>query len=209
LNWSPVAQANRAEDIEIICVVVKEANLVTNNAKWICDTRASTHFCANKELIQHFKDVTNGECVYIGNSAIARVMGKRKILLKFTSAKLLSLSNVLYVPSLQRNLVSGIFPNKARLKTVVGDDKVIISHNGVFVRKGYLNGSLFVVNHASETMNENASSSAYIAEYVDLGHGRLRHVTFAPIKQLKNIKPISMVNVDNFTKCSVCRSKIW
>ena len=90
------------------------------------------------------------------------------------------------------------------MKTVVGDGKVIISHNGVFVRKGYLNGRLFVLNHASETMNENASSSAYIAEYLNLGHGRLGHVTFAPIKQLKNIKLIFVVNVENFTRCSMC-----
>jgi len=154
--------------------------------------------------MQHFKDVTNGECVYMGNSAIARVMGKRKIFLKLTSAKLLSLSNVLYVPFLHRNSVSGIFPDKAGLKSVVGDDKVVISHSGVFFRKGYLNRSLFVLNHASETINENASSSAYITEYVDLWHGRLCHLTITPIKKLKNIKLISVVKVENFAKCFMC-----
>jgi len=50
-----------------------------------------------------FEDVADGEWVYMGNSMAARVMGKRKILLKFTSDKLLSLINVLYVPSLRRN----------------------------------------------------------------------------------------------------------
>ena len=68
------------------------------------------------------------------------------------------------------------------MKTVVGDEKVVISHNGIFVAKGYLNGSLFVLNLASETMNENASSSAYIAKFVDLWHCRLGHVNFASIK---------------------------
>ena len=56
---------------------------------------------------------------------------------------------------LHRNLVSIILLNKAGLKTIIGDDKVIvISCNGVFVSKEYLNGSLFVLNLASETMNE-------------------------------------------------------
>jgi len=132
--------------------------------------------------MKDFKDVTNGECVYIENSTIARVMGKVKILLKFTSGKLLSLSNVLNVSSLHRNLVSNILLNKAGLKIVVGDDKVVISHNGIFVGKRYLNGSLFVLNLASETMNENSSSSAYIAKYVDLWDGRLGHVNFTSIK---------------------------
>ena len=102
----------------------------------------------------------------MGNSTPARVMGKGKILLKFTFGKLLSLSNMLYVPSLRINLVSGILLNKVGLKTIVRDDKVIISHNGVFDGKGCLNGSLFALNLASETMNENASSSAHIAEFV-------------------------------------------
>jgi len=112
--------------------------------------------------MQDFKDVTNGERIYMGNSTTARVMGKEKILLKFTSGQLLFSSNVLYVHSLRRNLISGILLNKAGLKIVIGDDKAVISHNEVFVRKGYLNGSFFVLNLASETMNENATSSAYI-----------------------------------------------
>ena len=75
---------------------------------------------------------------------------------------------MLYVSFLHKNLVSDRLLNKAVLKTVVGDDKVVISHNGVFVGKGYLNGRLFVLNLASDTINENASSSTYIVESVDL-----------------------------------------
>ena len=76
-----------------------------------------------------------------------------------------------YVSSLCRNLVSDILLNKARLKTIIGGDKVIISHNGVFIGKGFLNRSLFVLNAASESMN--AFSYAYVAKSVDLWHGRL------------------------------------
>jgi len=183
--------------------VAEEANLVAKFAEWIYDTGASRHFCTNKELIQDFKDVMDGECVYMGNYITARVMDKEKILLKFTSDKLLPLSNMLYAPFLSRNLVSGILLNKGGLKNVVGDDKVVISHNGVFVGKRYMNGSLFILNLASETMNENASSAAYIAESVDLWHCRLCHLNVTSIKRLKNMKLISAVNVENFIKCSM------
>ena len=115
-----------------------------------------------------FEDVLDGECVYMGNFTTARIIDKGKILRKFTSGKLLSLSNALYVPSLHRNLVSGILFNKARLKTIVGDDKLVISRNGVFVGIEYLNGSLFVLNLASEILNRNTSTFACIAESVDL-----------------------------------------
>jgi len=38
LARQPIAQANLAEDSEIIYAVIKEVNLVTNSAKWIDDT---------------------------------------------------------------------------------------------------------------------------------------------------------------------------
>ena len=145
---------------------------MANSAEWVCDTKALRHFRANKKIMQDFmqdfNDVTDGECVYLGNPTSARVMGEGKILIKFTYGKLLSLSNALYVHSLCKTLVSGILLNKVGVKTIVGDDKIVISHNGVFVGKGYLNGRLFVLNLASETINENASSSTYIVESVDL-----------------------------------------
>ena len=89
---------------------------------------------------------------------------------------------MLYVTSLRRNLVFGILLNEVGLNTIVGDDKVIISHNGVFVGNGQLNGSLFVLNLASKILNGNASNSAYLAQSIDLSHGRLSHVNFACIK---------------------------
>jgi len=102
--------------------------------------------------MRDFQDDVDGECVYMENSTTTRVIGKVKILLKFTSSKLLSSSRVLYVPFLRRNLVSGIHLNKVRLETIVGDDKIVISHNGVFVGKGYLNRSPFVLNLTSKTL---------------------------------------------------------
>ena len=77
---------------------------------------------------------------------------------------------------------------------------ILISHNGVFVGKGYLNGTLFLLNLASKTINGNA----YIVEFVDLWNGRLGHGNFASIKQLKNMRLIPTVNIDNFSKCTLC-----
>ena len=85
------------------------------------------------------------------------------------------------MPFLRRNFVYAILLNKAGLKTVVRDDKVLISRNGFFVGKGYLNGSLFVLNLTYEILNGNASTSAYITESVDLWCGRLGHVNLHPL----------------------------
>jgi len=87
--------------------VVEDANLVANCAKWIYGTGALRHLCSNKKLMHDFEDVRDVECIFMGNSGTARVMGKGKILLKFTSARLLSLIYMLFMPSLRINLVFG------------------------------------------------------------------------------------------------------
>ncbi|XP_047249923.1 uncharacterized protein LOC124885716 [Capsicum annuum] len=163
-------QARLTEGDEVVSAVIVEANLVANKTDWVLDTGASRHFCANKELFHDFDESTDGECVYIGNSTTAGVMGKGKILLKLTSGKTLALNNVLYVPSLRRNLVFGALLNKVGLKLVLEADKIIISYGGDFFGKGYLNGGLFVLNIDQEIFNANISNSTYIAESINLWH---------------------------------------
>lgn len=61
------------------------------------------------------------------NSTTAGVMGKTKISLKLTSGKTSILNNVLYIPSLRRNLVFGAFLNKVGLKFNFKADKIMNS----------------------------------------------------------------------------------
>jgi len=76
----------------------------------------------------------------MGKSSTAAVTGKGNVLLKFTSRKILSLNNVLFVPSLRRNLVSSTLLDIAGLKIVQGAGKVVIMRNGDFVGKGIVVG---------------------------------------------------------------------
>ncbi|KAK9668837.1 hypothetical protein RND81_13G090100 [Saponaria officinalis] len=119
-------EANVAVTDDVIAAVVVEANMVGNAAEWVLDTGASKHLCANKGLFAEFEEVADGDCVYMGNSTSALITGKDKIFLKLTSGKTLALTNVLFVPSLHRNLVSGALLNKAGLKLVFEADKVVM-----------------------------------------------------------------------------------
>ena len=65
-------------------------------------------------------------------------MGKGKVILKSTFGKTLSFSNVLHVPCLRRNMIFGSLLNRAGLKIVIEDDKVILTKNGDFVCKRHL-----------------------------------------------------------------------
>jgi len=198
-------QANLAENEEVIAAVVVEANLVDNKVDWILDTGASKHLCANKELFHQIEDVADGERVFMGNSATAGVFGKGKILLKLTSGKTISLSDVLYVPSLRRNLIFGSLLNRAGLKLVFEADKVVITKNGELVGKGYQADDLFVLNTISVASNNMSSvASVYIDEYVNLWHGRLGHVNVNSIKKLRDMNLINVLDINQFSKCPIC-----
>ncbi|XP_076955593.1 uncharacterized protein LOC143630481 [Bidens hawaiensis] len=54
---------------------------------WWVDTRATRHVCFDKSLFSTFKEVTNGEKVFMGNSATAEVKGEGNVVLKMTSGK--------------------------------------------------------------------------------------------------------------------------
>ena len=60
------------------------------------------------------------------------------------------------------------------------------------------------MNAVAQINNETAANSVYIAESVDLWHGRLGHVNFASLKRLRNMSLIPNVNTENCSKCPVC-----
>ena len=91
-------------------------------------------------------DKVNGENVFMGNSASASIQDKGKIILTLTSGKLLTLTNVLHVPEMRRNLISGSLLMKAGLKLSFDSDRLVLTRNGEFVGKGFCNGGLFILD---------------------------------------------------------------
>ncbi|GJW69483.1 hypothetical protein Tco_0123907 [Tanacetum coccineum] len=145
-----------------------ETNLVEDKAMWIMDSGASRHICNNRGLFHEFEEGKDSECIFMGNSHTAGVLGKGKLLLKFTLGKTLALNNVLYVPSLRRNIVSGSLLLRAGLNFFLEGDKIVITRNNDFVGKGYVVDGLFVLSIDSSS---NASYSfAYIVESPYIWH---------------------------------------
>lgn len=71
----------------------------------------------------------------MGNGVPATVRGTGQVCLKLTSGKTLVLKDVLYVPSMNRNLISVSLLLRQGLKLVFESNKVIMSKFGVFVGK--------------------------------------------------------------------------
>ena len=98
-------------DIDLTTIIY-EVNLVGSNPKeWWTDTGATCHVCYNKKMFSTFEPVENGGKVLMGNSTTYEIKSQGKVVLKMTYGKKLTLTNVLYVLEIRKNLVSGSLLN--------------------------------------------------------------------------------------------------
>ncbi|GJV93957.1 zinc finger, CCHC-type containing protein [Tanacetum coccineum] len=129
-------------------LVVRERGLRTNPKTnvdaiaWWIDSGATTHVCKDCCWFKTYESVEDGSVLYMGDDHFAPVHGKGSVTLEFSSGKTITLFNVLYVPKLRKNLVSGPMLNKCGYKQVYEFDKYILSKSGVFVEFGYYNSGI-------------------------------------------------------------------
>ncbi|GJS30981.1 pol polyprotein [Tanacetum coccineum] len=171
-----------------VCAMISEVNLVgTNNSGWWIDTGATRHVCADKSMFHSFRAVDNGQKLYMGNSATADIKGEGDVILKMTSEKELKLTNVLYVPEIRKNLVSGWLLNKFGFRLVFESDKFVLSKNQMYVGRGYAMNGMFKLN-VMVVKNEinKMNSSAYLIESSNVWHGRLGHYCYVYLLKSKD-----------------------
>ena len=74
--------------------------------------------CFDKKMIFTFEQIETGEKVFMGNSATSEIKGQGNVVLKMTFGKELTLTKVLYVPEIRKNLVSGSLLNSHGFRMV-------------------------------------------------------------------------------------------
>ncbi|CAN1302049.1 Retrovirus-related Pol polyprotein from transposon TNT 1-94 [Linum perenne] len=142
------------------------------------------------------------EKLYMGNSSTAQVEGSRKICLKLTSSKAVTLTSVLHVPESRKNLVSTSLLVKHGFKVVFVSNKVVISMNDMFAGKGYMCDGLFKLNVMTINKND-ASSSSYLLELPTLWHAHLGHVNYKSLQKMMNMEILAKSEYIK-SKCQVC-----
>jgi hypothetical protein len=110
----------------------------------------------------------------MGNGAAATIRGVGQVSLKLPSGKILVLKDVLYVPTMTRNLLSGSMLCHQGIKLVFESNKVVFTKFGSFVGKGYECGGMFRLSVVDTTANIFCSS--YSNNNIDLWHSCLCHV---------------------------------
>ena len=111
------------------------------------------------------------------------------MVMKMTSDRELTLNDILHVPDIRKNLVSGPLLSKNGFRLVFESDKFVLT------RKGYLCDCLFKMNvmtmvpsNITNNKDSNKTSTfAYLIESPNLWHNRLGHVNFGSLKDSGNM----------------------
>ena len=101
----------------------------------------------------------------LGDSHTTQVLGMGDVELSFTSGRVLILNDVLYTPSMRKNLMSSFLFNKAGFKQIIEFDQYVIIKNNIFMGKGYACDGMFNLN---VEMNK-TSTSIYMLSFTNFG----------------------------------------
>ncbi|KAI3701767.1 hypothetical protein L6452_27096 [Arctium lappa] len=140
----------------------------------------------------------------MGNESNAPILGRGLVRLEFSSNKIIELVDVLFVPQIRKNLVSGSTLNKLGYRQLFESEKFTLSKGGSFVGFGYLNNDMFMLSLNNKNF---VSNSIYIANEVlvdsSLWHARLGHVNFKRMVEMSKDGLIPDFDVKT-GKCKTC-----
>lgn len=194
-NCTQIAHKSYMNFVEMI----SEIFCVQDDLSWWIDSGASRHVCKDRHLFKTFKEVDNGEVLYMGNDSMAKVLGVGQVKLLFSSGKPLILRDVLYAPELRRNLVSGAILNRLGFKMVFEAAKFILSKGGVFVGLSYLCNNMFKLS-----IINGVKDSVYVVNHdSSLWHFRLGHVNYRKLYSMSKFDLIPPFDL-NIEKCRTC-----
>ena len=204
-----VTELDNVSDMNL-SVVVSEVNFIGSNTKerWV-DTGATRHVSSNKNMFSSYQTIDNGEQLFMGNSSSSKVEGQGKVVLKMTSVKELTLYDVLHVPEIRKNLVSGSLLSKKGFKLVYVSYNFFLTKNGMYVGKGYMSNGLFKMNVMTvvppiKNINKNNTSSTYMLESSNVWHGILGHVNYDTLHRLMNMECLPKFQIYPNHKCEIC-----
>nr|GEW19814.1 protein kinase-like domain-containing protein [Tanacetum cinerariifolium] len=202
-----VPTRNQSWNVRSVAKLVTSRGIaaVIDAIAWWIDSGATTHVCKDRCWFKTYEPVEDESILYMGDDHFAPVHGKGSVVLEFSSGKSITLFNVLYVPKLRKNLISGPVLNKCGYKKVYESDKYILSKSDVFVGFGYYNNGMFMLN-----LNKVPDGSVYMSSSTvvnsSLWHARLGHVNYKRMLEISKDDLIPVID-ENPGKCTICNKK--
>jgi hypothetical protein len=140
-----------------------------------------------------------------GKEAYVEVIGS--IVLHLHSGFNLHLNNVLYVPSLKRNLISVCLLDIDGFSCNFGDMKCLIKYNDEDVGLAYLQDKLYLLSLNESVMNVCDDKDKHFSKNETsskLWHSRLGHISRGRIERLIKEEILHPLDFSNFDQCIEC-----
>ena len=108
---------------------------------WLVDSGASFHFTPHREWFYEYEKYEGGD-VFLGDDRKARIVGRGKVKLKLQGGRVRTLSGVLHIPALARNLISVSELDDAGVKIVFEKDTCKMVRGALVLMRGVRTGTL-------------------------------------------------------------------
>jgi len=209
-NW--LEKKKKGNPLALVCF---ESNLVDvpSNTWWL-DTGATIHVTNSLQELKTRRRLSDGELsIAVGNGVNVGVENIGTASLKLSSGFELTLSDVVYVPSMRRNLISVYVLDKCGFTFVFGNNEVKTFRNSSLIGSGVLSDGLYLLNldpnsivqRQSDVCNVVGNKRGRVTESSSmLWHKRLGHISRKRMERLikENIlHSLDFSDFDNYIDC--------
>eukprot|EP00253_Pinus_taeda_P005796 PITA_05796 len=179
---SPSAEVKTTSD-EGGDVYLASSSTHVDHEAWLIDSSASFYFTPHREWFCKYEKDDGGD-VFFGANKKARIIGCGKVKLKLQGGRVKTLSGVLDIPALARNLIYVIKLDDAGVKIVFEKDtckmvwEALVLMRGVWIGTLYkLQGSTVIDGCNSSVVLESGAENIVVSgEKTMLWHQRLGHI---------------------------------
>jgi len=197
-----LTEANQTYSKSLLLASQSAYTVINSQDSWIGDSGASNHMTYRRDVFDLFEEIDDGIFpITVGNNEVIYARGKGTVDVKSLSGGNVTLTDVLYVPKLGRNLLSLGAATKMQVNVKFNKDTIEMSKDDRRLATGYrLPNNLYEMDFVRVGSSANISAQEATLQ---IWHERLGHVNYNSVRQLANGSAVEGMKL---IKCSTSGS---